>query len=249
MSLSFFKEKALHYFLYGFRPETTITVPSLQFIHMYCKVTIKVFTPLREEFEARLQELHTKRDWFLDHLIGCELPYLEADLRGKKLSTSMRRYISRSLKRMGTSQINVSLRGSTARKLNEIVRQTNIVRDSFINRLMYFSLAREPLLRYIGVPLLDGNKSIENIPIGYLDAMRFVQTDPLARLRRAEGLEDIGLYGIALPDALAAFACYLENEPQSSMHIAGLRASRTNSSHQLNIFEDSIFKASGLPNG
>lgn len=117
------------------------------------KVTLKVFTPLLHEFEAKLDALHVKRDAFVNHLIDCELPHLENDLHDKRLAVSIRRYIARSLKRLGCSQINVQVDSATAERLDEIAIETNLVRDSFINRLLYFSVGSDALLQYFGVPL------------------------------------------------------------------------------------------------
>lgn len=177
------------------------------------KVTLKIFTPLLHEVESQLEALHMKRDSFLDHLIARELPYLESDLNGKRLSVSARRFIARSLKRLGTSQINVQLSSATAERLDEVARPINLVRDSFINRLLYFSVASDSLLKYFQTKP-DSIVIYEcNLPVGYLRAIHEIQIDPLANLRRlVKAKHGLGLYLAPLPVELAAFECYLDDE-------------------------------------
>lgn len=177
------------------------------------KVTLKVFTPLLHEAESRLDALHMRRDSFLGHLIDRELPHLESDLQGKRLSISARRFIARSLKRLGTSQINVQLDSATAERLDEIANETNLVRDSFINRLLYLSLCSEALLRYFEVPLASPAMCPHGRPTGYFQAIQEIQADPLASLRElVKAKHGKGLYLAPLPLELAAFECYLDDE-------------------------------------
>ena len=177
------------------------------------KVTLKVFTPLLHEFESQLEIIHMKRDLFINHLIDCELPYLETDLHGKRLSTSAKRFMSRSLKRLGASQINVQLNSATAARLDEIADGTNLVRDSFINRLLYLSLGSDSLLRFFEVRPDHIGLHPRSLPMGYLHAMHEIQADPLGDLRRlVKAKYGFGLYLAQLPVELAAFECYLDDE-------------------------------------
>lgn len=188
------------------------------------KLTVKLATQLREEIDSRLRLSHVKRDSFLDHLINCELPHLDADLKGKRLSMKVRRYIARSLKRMGTTQVNVALHEETAERLNDIVERSNLVRDSLINRILYFSLGTDSLLNHLNVPLCDGAPSDMSLPLptSYLSALQLIQTDPLRSLRRnVAKRHGVGLYIAELPEEMAAFACYLDEVPASFKYATG----------------------------
>ncbi|MFC0253487.1 hypothetical protein [Massilia consociata] len=177
------------------------------------KVTLKVFTPLLHEFESQLDTLHMKRDSFLNHLIDRELPYLERELDGRRLSVSAKRFIARSLKQFGTSQINVQLNSYTAERLDNISQSFNLVRDSFINRLLYFCLGSNTLLKYFDIK--PDNLAIHERgrPTGYFRAIHEIQADPLVNLRAlVKAKHGVGLYLAPLPVELAAFECYLDEE-------------------------------------
>lgn len=180
----------------------------------YRKVTIKVATRLCDEVDARLESAHAKRDSFLNHLIICELPHLEAEMSGKSLSAPAHRYISRSLKRTGTVQLCVALRSDTADRLNQLVHKSNLVRDSLINRMLYFSLGSAALLNHLDVPVVHTAALAVPTPTSYFDALQAVQADPLGGLRREVALRHgVGLYLAELPDELAGLACFIREVP------------------------------------
>lgn len=102
------------------------------------KMTVKIYEPLFKSFDDQMNRLCIKRDAFLNHMIKRETPNLAKELDGRRLSPSARRYISGSLKRMGTRTVNVVVDKETAEALNAVVDASNIVRDAFINRLIMF---------------------------------------------------------------------------------------------------------------
>ena len=179
------------------------------------KITVKILESLLDDFDGHLRRLHLKRDAFIDHVIGIELDHLERDLQGKSLSPRVRQHISRNLKRMGTTQVNLVIDASNAERLRVIVKQTNIVRDAFINRLIYLLHASDSLLDYLELPRAAESQAgvhfASSIPISPIRAIAVAHADPMAALRHAVDKQfGIGLYSIKLPDELAAFACYLE---------------------------------------
>ncbi|MCC2972665.1 hypothetical protein [Massilia sp. IC2-476] len=206
------------------------------------KITLKVFTPLLHEVESQLVALHMKRDSFLDHLIDCELSYLESDLSGKRLSVSAKRFIARSLKRLGTSQINVQLNSSIAERLDDVTLKLNLVRDSFINRLLYFSLGSDSLLKHFALELNSPSAHECSLPTGYLRAIHEIQADPLINLRRlVKAKHGVGLYLAPLPVELAAFECYLDEETFWGKYGALSNGSKS-TTDLLKSFESAIYR-------
>lgn len=116
------------------------------------KMTVKIYEPLFKSFDDQMNRLCIKRDAFLNHMIKRETPNLAKELDGRRLSSSARRYISGSLKRMGTRTVNVVVDKETADALNAVVDASNIVRDAFINRLIMFLRSADTVLDYFGMP-------------------------------------------------------------------------------------------------
>jgi hypothetical protein len=212
------------------------------------KITAKIFGPLLKDFDGRLRELHLKRDAFVDHVVSAELAHLEKDLQGKSLTPRARQHIARKLKRMGTIQVNLVIDAATADKLRAIVEQSNIVRDAFINRLIYFLRGSDKLLHHLELPhIAEGlmsDRLISPILVSPLNAIAAVHADPLAVLRHEVNNQfGIGLYLLKLPDELSAFACYLdESDLPAVSKSTGVRAELSEQSNELEALEESAYK-------
>lgn len=182
------------------------------------KITVKIFEPLLKDFERQIKALFIQRDAFLNSVIQEEIKHLARDMQGKKLSSKANRYISCELKRLGTHPVNIVVDQSTADALNAVVKETNIVRDAFFNRLILLLRSSTALLTYLDLPVFINGSEFETIhvepmPTSPLQAMAAVRNDPLYYLR--EGAEErlkLGLYLIDLPPKFVAFTCYLEDK-------------------------------------
>lgn len=182
------------------------------------KITVKIFEPLLDTFNRQIEALFIKRDAFLNSVIQEEIKHLARDMQGKKLSSKANRYISGKLQILGTHTVNIVVDQSTADALNAVVKETNIVRDAFFNRLIYLLRSSTALLTYLDLPVfINGSEfetvHVEPMPTSPLQAMAAVQKDPLYYLR--EGAEErlkTGLYLIDLPPKFVGFTCYLEDK-------------------------------------
>jgi hypothetical protein len=180
------------------------------------KVTVKIFKPLLKSFERQIEALFIKRDAFLNSVIQEEIKHLARDMQGKRLSSKANRYISGELKRLDPHPVNIVVDRSTADALNAVVKETNIVRDAFFNRLIYLLRPSTDFFSYFDLPeFINGSEfesGIDPMPTSPLQAMAAVQNDPLYYLR--EGAEErlkTGLYLIDLPSEFVGFTCYLDD--------------------------------------
>jgi len=181
------------------------------------KVTVRVYDKLMDSFNRQADELYLKRDAFLNHIIRRETPLLAADLKGKRLSPPARKHIARSLKRLGTTTVNLVVEKATAEALNKVVEETNMVRDAFINRLIVFLRSSTYLMKFLDLPEFitrSGFKSgIEHMPTSPMKAIEAVHGDPFYYLRTAiQQRYETGLYLIHFSPKLVGFECYLEDE-------------------------------------
>ena len=181
------------------------------------KITAKIYSNLLERFDKEIAGTHLKRDAFLNAVIKHEIQYLESDLTGVKLSNAARKHISGSLKRLGTKTVNITVDKSTAKELNRVVGNTNIVRDAFLNRLIYLLLATPNLLKALELPShIDDQvlSSAQGMPTGAFPAIREVLGDPLFYLRIAhEKIRSVGLYASQDPisPGFEGFCCTISN--------------------------------------
>lgn len=181
------------------------------------KITVKVHKGLLAKFKQDVDRLFLKRDAFLNQMIRIETPRLLQDLAGKRLSSKAKRYVAGELKRLGTTPVNVVVDQEVADALNAVVKETNIVRDAFVNRLLWLLRASDALLMYFNLPRFITYSEFERfipeaMPTAPLSAMRAVQADPLHYLRvGCEERHDTGLYLLDLPNKFTGFACWLDD--------------------------------------
>lgn len=180
------------------------------------KITVKVPTSLLRRFKRQIDGLNLKRDAFLVSMIGGELPYLEKDMDGRRLTSAARRHIAGSLKRMGTSTINVVAPESIAASLTKATKRHNLVRDAFVSRLIALLRSEKSLLDLLDLPERierpQFRSSVDAMPTSPLKAMEEVKADPLFYLRVAmEERHGTGLYLADLPPRLHGLACYLDD--------------------------------------
>lgn len=181
------------------------------------KITVKVHEKLMQTFNRQVDELFLMRDAFLNHMIRRETPSLAHDLQGKKLSPAARKYIAGSLKRVGTTTVNIKVERETADALNKVVEETNMVRDAFVNRLILFLRSSKFVTDFFELPEFITYSAFESIvdpmPTSPMKAIEAVHADPLFYMRTAiEERHKTGLYLVPFPPQLAGFECYIEDD-------------------------------------
>lgn len=181
------------------------------------KMTVKVYDKLMENFNRQVGALYLMRDAFLNHMIRVETSHLAEDLTGKRQSPAARKYIAGSLKRLGTTTVNIVVEKETADRLNKVVEETNLVRDAFINRLIVFLRSSGFLMKFLELPEFitysEFKSFMEPMPTSPMKAIEAVHADPFYYLRTAvEERHQTGLYLVHFSSTLAGFECYLEDE-------------------------------------
>jgi hypothetical protein len=154
------------------------------------KITIRVIDVLNNRLNQELKECFIKRDQFVAHLIESQLPSVRQALKGRRLSTTAKRYISGNIKRADSKIVNLTIRKDVVDRLNVIVKESNLVRDALINRILFFAVVNKKVLERMGLPT-----SIEEIlkeriyalalPISPVLAIKEALNDPLFYVREA----------------------------------------------------------------
>lgn len=194
------------------------------------KITVRIYEPLLRNFDKQLDSLFIKRDAFLNAMIREEVSNLKEDLAGRCNSAAAKRHIARELKRLGTKTVNVVVDKATADALNEVVAETNMVRDAFVNRLIMFLRSSPKMLQGLDLPEYvtgsDFAGVVEPMPTSPMRAIESVHSDPFYYLRVAcEERHGKGLYLLDLPAQMTGFACVLDDSvvPGTRAHEAAER--------------------------
>jgi hypothetical protein len=198
------------------------------------KITAKLYPPFFADFEKRIGDLLLRRDAFFDRLIAAEIPNLRAELKGKRLSEDGNRYISRCLKQIGGSsapplqQVSITIRHATAEALRAVVKDHNLVRDAFLNRILLMFRSSDKFLEAMELPnrLETGaphwldykDTNPQTSPIARIES---VLSDPFYYLRIACETEWKSIYLMPLPDNLMGLYCFIDDEevPGTSAYI------------------------------
>jgi hypothetical protein len=209
--LYFFKYFSL--FIGGLR--YAYSIDQLQGISMTTtKITMKIRDDILDAFNRRLDSCFLKRDAFLNHMIKSETPHLEREMQGLRLSTAARRYTSHQLMSMDKTTINVVVEKQTADELKRVLKDANIVRDAFANRLMLMLISTDSLLKRLELPTETTAPSLRNaepMPTSPLASIFSALGDPFFYFRTC--LEESGesLYRLDLPAPFQALVCCLDD--------------------------------------
>lgn len=181
------------------------------------KITVKIIPSLLASLSDQLSTCFIKRDAFIEHLIETETPHLAKEMAGKRQSNQARQYIAGELKRKGTTTVNVKIKQSTANCLNELVKETNMVRDAFINQIILLLTASPQLLALAEIPRSGPGGDLSTSP---LSAMTELVGDPFFHYRQWAG--DAGIYLEVFDWHFPFLACYLEDSrvPGTAAHKA-----------------------------
>lgn len=189
------------------------------------KMSFRVYEVLLGRFNKEFQNLPLARDQFISNLIRTECECLAADLEGKRLSDEAKVFIANRLRSMekGTRPVSIVIDTNVVARLNEIVEKTNIVRDAFLNRILYFLLLTVRLRNHLDLPdelnqfqIISKRKSElrwENIPVSPIEWLAQVLADPFCYLREELSRHNEGgnkLYLMPMEEEFVGFTCFAE---------------------------------------
>lgn len=102
------------------------------------KISVRIWTPLLEAFNARIESACLRRDVWLAKVLDDELPHLDAEVTEAN-SEAAQRFIGTHLDTVPRKLATLTLPEPLVRRLDELCAARRLVRDSFFNRLFYLS--------------------------------------------------------------------------------------------------------------
>lgn len=106
------------------------------------KITIKVWKPVVEKLEARMNEACLRRDLYLARLLASEVQHLDAEVALANSQAAFDHVFER-LESLERKSMSLALPTDLVERINDVCRRKRIVRDTFFNRL-FLLLAATP---------------------------------------------------------------------------------------------------------
>lgn len=115
----------------------------------------KVWEPVLNSLDTFMERACLKRDAYLDHVFAHEAARLSEEIPAPN-SAEARRYIQRYLRDLKPKPVTFALSQTTIQAVNQGCERLNIVRDCFINRILFLLVAPTAQLEAItGIPLME----------------------------------------------------------------------------------------------
>lgn len=200
------------------------------------KITVQLWGPLLKKLNELTAAACLNRDAYLDVVFANEAPMLLSELQGKKNSDQARAFIKQCFAELkDLHPVSFTLTAETADALTSACDQVNVWRDAFVNRVIYFLVAKSSAIedqfdfkfKDHTDAIFDDGWEVKSLLLGpRLAAIRsFICDDPFLAIRAAlrseypdsEGrLHDLQL-GYPIADTakargLAGFTVYLEDK-------------------------------------
>ena len=156
------------------------------------KIQARVWPSTMNALNRELRRLYIKRDGYLNALLGHETEKLaiEVDFR---TPDDARRRIKRKLQELDPEDVTIALSPEVAKRMKEVLDYRNISRNAFINRVLFFLVARPDVLERLGVFYSDRI----DIAVKPLEDARFHLQDPFDNIRASN---DSKFYRLLIPD-------------------------------------------------
>lgn len=119
------------------------------------KITINLWDQLASSLSNKFNESCLRRDAYLDFVLKHEADKLMKEL-DQAASERQRKYIERNLSELKRTQVSLNLSSDTVASIEEACHSRNLVRDSFINRVLLFLVLKPDLFgRLLGIDIRD----------------------------------------------------------------------------------------------
>lgn len=105
------------------------------------RVTVQVWEKLEVALEMNLKKLHLKRDLYLNELLTNEIEALAVEIKTNN-SDEVMKYLVHSNRNLRRTKLNLELDETLINRIDEVLLEKKIPRDSFINRILYFLLKK-----------------------------------------------------------------------------------------------------------
>lgn len=152
------------------------------------RIMVQLWSAVSKSIDRHFKEMHIKRDSYLNELFTSEIECLANEVTFRNSDEVRQHFRDRPLP--DRVKLNLDLDEKLIRRMDEVLRDRNIPRDSFVNRVLFFLVAKDVHLDYLGIEY-DKRSHATAKPLS--DAAGFL-SDPFFHIR---GENDQSFYTLA----------------------------------------------------
>ncbi|MFZ3001600.1 MAG: hypothetical protein WA071_14835 [Undibacterium umbellatum] len=108
------------------------------------RITVQIATSIACEIQNQFSKLHINRDAFLNDLLTQEIELLETEMTFRNSDEVYKSMSQRKL--IHKTKLTITLDISLIERINQVLEEKKVVRDSFFNRILFFLIATPSLL-------------------------------------------------------------------------------------------------------
>lgn len=144
-----------------------------------CRIMVQLWGPLFKKLQLEFKALNIKRDRYLNDLFAAEIEKLAKEVTFRNSDAVRARIQEQKLPER--VKLTIELDKALAERMEFVLAEKNIPRDSFINRVLYFLVARQATLDHLGV-CYDKTAQLPTRPLHGADLCLY---DPFFHIREA----------------------------------------------------------------
>jgi hypothetical protein len=156
------------------------------------KLLVQVWEVLAQAIRRDFRALHIVRDTYLNSLLKREIEELAQEVRFSAPDDA-HRYVKKRLRGLNRERMTIAVDREVAARISHVLKEKNISRDAFINRILFFLVAKPEHLKKLGIEY-DRRQEIEVKPLD--DVWSFLH-DPFFNIRSSN---DGAFYTLPIPD-------------------------------------------------
>lgn len=141
------------------------------------KTTIQLWSVIDHALTRKLDSLYIKRDPYLNALLTTEIEQLNLEMDFRNSDAVATRLSERKLP--DRVKRTIELDDTLITRINDVLKDKNISRDAFINRVLFFLIVPSSYLDLLGIEYQNRHETIVNP----LDGVRSILADPFYPIR------------------------------------------------------------------
>lgn len=113
------------------------------------RIMVQLWGALATSINKHFKDMHIKRDGYLNDLFTREIEELAQEVTFRN-SDEVRQHL-RERPLPDRVKLNLELDSTLIKRIDEVLKEKNIPRDSFVNRVLFFLVAKDVHLDFLGV--------------------------------------------------------------------------------------------------
>ena len=143
------------------------------------RIMVQLWGTLAKAIDRDFKAMHIKRDGYLNELFRSEIEELDREVTFRNADAVRERIQGQKLP--DRVKLTLELDETLITRMNAVLKEKNIPRDSFVNRVLFFLVAKKPLLDRLDIAY-ERHGDVSAKPLA--DAMGFLY-DPFFHIRQA----------------------------------------------------------------